>query len=322
MDSVFKKHTDSEFRTLYCTKLVILPTITSLKWSNVRKHSDVTVLGSANIAKVTQKGKICGILSKNKFIIGTDIIKWIYNILLSSVIYVGLAPVNKNTSDLQNVLVSIKIVTNVGDNIKFNLSSSYLNISHETGSGVIIKLYNFNLSSYNGQTVCAWCSTDSNSSMSVEIFEDVNRTLTYDNFEIPSASIEGNLSSITNEKTDSKVEVKDNGSINIYGGLTFKYEDISNPVVTYQIQVNQFAVSISNSSIKYVLLPPINNINCQYYSIVRVYPEQPLENISDPFLRIITSAPDSIEGISYIGVPAGASIRVMSNNINNTWIIV
>jgi hypothetical protein len=335
MYTALQKLNDSEFQTVYCTKLVVLPVTTNLKWSNTRKHSRVQIQGAADVAKVSQKGSIYGVLGDNPFIVGVDVIKWVYNVLMPSIMFVGIAKANQILTSA-NAVASVKINAADGDNVRFSLTTQSLIITHETGVGDYISSSTYNLSSLAGQTIYAWACTDYDNLLSIKILKDINVIVTAD--AITGADIKGppgpegpvgpvgpagSSSVLENKNTDSKVEINDNGAISIFGGINLKYENITTNITNYTLQNNQFAIAISNVNIRNVILPSIINSNqCQVYFIVRNYPEQKAENKANPYFTVIPSGGATIEGDLFIWIPGYANIKLISNNISNTWVII
>ena len=172
MNTALQKLNDSEIQTVYCTKLVVLPITTYLKWSNTRKHPRVQIQGAADVAKVSQKGSIYGVLGDNVFTIGVDIVKWVYNVLMPSIMFVGIAKINQNLSSTVAV-VSVNINAADGDNIRFSLTTQSLTIIHESGVGNYISSSTYNLSSLVGQNVYAWACTDYDNLLSIKILKDM-----------------------------------------------------------------------------------------------------------------------------------------------------
>lgn len=340
----FQKFPSSEFPTIYCTKLIVKPSTTSLKWDPSKKAHDIFILGCVDTAKTVVVGKENGILSNTGMTIGSDMKAWYYDINELTQLHVGLALANKNLNTTDGALVNQLVAVSNGDRVRFQLTTGgTFSIRHETGGGdsVITKFYN--LSPHVGQIVYAWASTTSQNTMSVKIMDECDFITTVDptgsvrmtgtNNDIVDFSIEdivendgggGSVSgdsSITNIFNDSKVEVENSGDIFLKGGISYKCENITDPVTSVTLGVDQFAVVISNATVLSVFLPAATGNDCQYYSVTRNYPLQGGEIWQTPVLSVFANGLDTIEGESSVGLPVDSNIQLMSDGLT-TWRIM
>lgn len=337
--SIIKKFPNSSFHTIYCTKLILVPDTTDLKWSNLYKHPDMRILINSDTIKTTIDSKEDrGARASKGFVVGTESKKWYFGIHEKSKIYVGM--VSKN-QDLNTILgaSAVKILNvNTGDVVRFLLTTgSTLTIKHQVEQ-IDMSTNVYDLSSLTGETLYPWVST--NNHMTVKIMEDVPFVMNLDTggsvhmkgkekdivdfniediIEYGGGSVAPQGSTITSGS--SFVNVESDGNININGGVNYKCENITSPVVSITLRLDNFAVMISNTLTTSVVLPSASDAPCQYYSIIRNYPVQVGEIWQNPVLSIIANKLDTIEGLPSCGIPPDSNIQVMSDGLF-TWKIM
>lgn len=336
MESI-KKFPNSDFPTIYCTRLVVNPITTVLKWNPSKKHPNISVIEKSDTVKTIISGEECGIIAKDGYVIGTDTKTWYYDIKDTVILHVGMAPITQDFTTVDGTAVDEIIEVTEGDKVRFTLTAeSTLSIRHEKGDGTVLGITVHNMMAVAGQTMYPWVSDTSSGMMSVKIMEDFRfeiyvdqngavhaKGLDYDiidfNIDIINNSSPEPLSSISNG--DSSVAVENSGNININGGISFKCENIINPIQSVNLGVDQYTVIISNPTSTTVLLPSASANPCQYYSIIRNYPFQQGETWQNSVLRIFATGSDTVDNMQSCGIPPDSSIQVMSDGISK-WKIM
>ena len=338
-----QKFTNSEFPTIYCTRLVVNPTTTVLKWNPAKKHPGVVVLGAIDTAKTLSSVGESGIIANTGFVIGTDAKTWYYDIKETVLLHVGMAPITQDFTTVVGTAVNQLINVTKGDKVRFTLTTaSTLSVRHEKGDGTVLGITVHNMTAVAGQTMYPWVSGISSDTMSVKIMEDFKFEIYVDpngavhmngltndivDFSLDdtisnnpgSGGVPGSGTSITNG--GSSVTVENSGDINLNGGISFKCENITAPIPSVNLGVDQYAVIISNPASTAVLLPSASANPCQYYSVIRNYPLQLGETWQNPVLRVVATGSDTVENMPWCGIPPDSNIQVMSDGIS-TWRIV
>ena len=179
MASTLQKFSDAEFQTIYCTRLVVRPKTTPLKWSNAHKNENVELLGSLDIAKGPSLAGEQGVLGATGYVIGTDGDKWIIDPFIEGTIYVGMAVVGQDLGTTIGVAVNKSIPAIEGDQLTFLLSTnSKLTITHTAGGKNTMSVYD--LSQFNGQQLYPWLSSSDGRSFSGRIRADLDFVTTVD----------------------------------------------------------------------------------------------------------------------------------------------
>lgn len=323
--STIQKFPDSEFPTIYCTRFVVNPTTTTLKWNPARKHPQVQMLGLVDLAKTLTAGPgEKGILGSVGSVIGTDTLSWYYEIKEPVMLHVGMALFSQDLTTVTGVAIDQLLNVSESDKVRFLLNATgNLNIRHERGDETPVSINNHNLAFFTGQTLYPWVSTVPTDTMSVKIMLDVKLQITVD----PDGKVklDGDLdlpeNTLTNTNTDSTVILDDDGDINLNGGISFKCDNITDPIPCIELQKDQFGVIVSNSASTKVLLPDSGSNKCQYYSVMRNYPLQIGETWHNPVLKLTASGSNNIEGCPFIGIPPDANIQVMSDGLGS-WRIM
>jgi hypothetical protein len=171
--SSIQKFPISEFPTLNCTKLVVNPTTTILKWDPANKHPGVAVLGAIDTAKTISPGGERGIIAKTGSVIGTDAKTWYYDIKKTVRMHVGMAPITQDFTTVVGTAVDQLINVMEGDKVRFTLTTaSTLSVRHEKGDGTVLGITVHDMTAVMGQTMYPWVSDISSNTMSVKIMED------------------------------------------------------------------------------------------------------------------------------------------------------
>lgn len=334
--TTIQKFPDSEFPTIFCTKLIVKPTTTLLKWSTSKKHPEVIILGAIDTSKTNSAAGERGLLGAQGFVIGTSVRNWFYDVLVTETIYVGMADINKDFTTAAGAQVSRLLSVTEGDKIRFSLTAgSTLTLRHETGTGTVLNIFVHDLSAFTGQTLYTWLSTTVGGTMSVKLMEDFNFTITVDpdgkvrmngtNNDIVDFNLDDIIDNggdtIINNTSNSSIEIDDAGDINLNGGISFKCDNITDPLTCVELKTDQFAVIISNPVSTAVLLPPAGANGCQYFSVIRNYPLQVGETWQNPVLRVVATSGDMIEDMPWCGLPPESNLQVMSDGITS-WRIM
>ena len=320
----------AEFQTVYCNKLVVNPTTTLLKWNPAKKNTGILILGVVDTAKTLSIGVERGIISRTGSVVGIDFMTWYYDIIDTTLLHVGMAPITQDFTTIVGTAVDQLINATERDKVRFTLTpSSTLTVRHESSDGSIVGITVHDMTAVTGQTMYPWVSTTLTNIMSVKIMDDVK----FEMFITPDGSTQ--LEEVTGDtvrgiidsggtnitKGDSSVTVEDNGDINLNGGISFKCENITSAIPSVNLGVNQYSVIISNPASTAVMLPSASTNSCQYYSVIRNYPSQPGETWKDPVLRVVATGSDTVDNMQWLGIPPGSNIQVMSDGIS-TWRIM
>lgn len=168
------KFPTSEFPTIICTNIKIKPETTPYKWSIINKNPSVIVSGALDTARTVAIGGEKGVIGNIPFIIGTDEKFWVYNIFVSGEMYVGVALETQDFTTVDGTIVNKLLKVTEGDRIRFKLTlSNTLIIRHETGTGLQLGTFMFDLTINMGQTIYYWASTTNNNTMSVKVLNDI-----------------------------------------------------------------------------------------------------------------------------------------------------
>jgi hypothetical protein len=316
-----KKYLDVDFSTINCTRLIIHPVTTDLKWDRKYKHSDIYILGSSNIAKNTLQSKINRSIIANKgFIIGSETKKWIFDINEPSKLHVGMALITQDLGTSKGVPVEKIIDVAEGDIIRFALTmGSTLTIKIEKKK----KIYStsiYDLSSFAGKTLYPWILSMDILSVSImydmpfEIYVDSKGSVRMvgKNIDIVDFSIDDV------ENGDSSIIINDDGNIKMDGGLNYTQDNITDPIEPVELGLDMSAVTISNSATRRILLPRASDYSGQYYSITRNYPSIGGEAWPNSALNLISQESDNIGGENLIGIPPESTVNVTSDGFL-TW---
>ncbi len=333
-----QKFPNSEFPTIYCTKLVVRSETTPLKWSTSNKSTSVAILGSIDTAKTFSPGATRGALGAYPFVIGTDAKSWFFDIYITGGIHAGMGDTNMGFESVEDAAIDKQLAVTEGDRVIFNLTaSSTLSIKHTTGIGTTLSTSIYDLTDFNGQTLYYWVSSVPEFTMSVKVLEDLTFVTTVsetgevkmvsDNKELidfappPGGPPVSAGDSITNTTSGASVSATSDGDIIHAGGVSYKVENNTSAVVTITLAKDQHIVLVSNTTTTGILLPSAVDNPGKKYIIIRNYPVQGGEVWKSPVLIINTSGSDTIEGESSFGIPAGADIHLMSDGIDN-WRIL
>jgi hypothetical protein len=335
--SSIQKFPISEFPTLNCTKLVVNPITTVLKWNPANKHPGVVVLGAIDTAKTISPEGESGIIAKTGSVIGTDAKTWYYEIKETVLMHVGMAPITQDFTTVVGTAVDQLINVTEGDKVRFTLTTaSTLSVRHEKGDGSVLGITVHDMTAVTGQTMYPWVSDISSDTMSVKIMEDFKFEIYVD----PNGAV--HMNGLTNDIVDfslddiisnnpgsggsgtgtsisnggSSVTVENSGDINLNGGISFKCDNITAPLPSVNLGVDQYAVIISNPVSTAVLLPSASANPCQYYSVIRNYPLQLGETWHNPVLRVVATGSDTVENMVWFGIPPDSNIQVMSDGIS------
>lgn len=336
-----QKFPDSEFPDLFCRRLFIKPATTNFKWSTEVKNKDFIILGNKDQAKtIGIKAEEQGILGTIPMVLGTDIKNWKYEIAIPGTIHVGLAEITQSMTTVKGALFDVEQKVNSTDNIAFSLGLTTFTIRHQTEYGDVVSTNTFSIIPHVGKTAYNWLSTDSTSSTSVKVFEDVKfqmisnsdgaAVMTGTNSTIVDFAIDDllanddttalpGLSNTTLNNNGAGVTVvNDDDDINLIGGISYKIEDITAAIGSVVLTRGDYMITISNPLTTEVKLPPASLHPGQAYLISRNYISQVGETVGAPVLSVVPDAPDTIEGDSSIGLLPSTSISLVSDGLL-TW---
>jgi len=308
-------------KTVYCSNLVINPKTTSIKWRGTKYRTGIKLLNGGDVAMSTVLKNSDGVIATEGFVIGEDENTWYYCALIDSLINVGMAYENQDLTTSDGVVSNELINCKDNDNIRFELfKNCRLHIIHERKKNSItriVKKYSHDLSKFKGGKLFPWVATTEKSQMSIKI-------LYYMPYELsvgPDGDIFINGKNNKKDEDATSIGIDENGSINLEGGVAYKCDNINISESTYIMQLSDYAVTITNPNIKFVKLPKASTASCQFYSIIRNYPEQENEMWPDSALKVITDGTDLIEDTAQCGIPYNSNIQLMSDGISK-WRIV
>jgi hypothetical protein len=334
MAASIQKFSNSEFPTIYCNKLVINPITTPLKWNPAKKNPNVLVMGAIDTVKTISLGVEHGIIAKTGSVIGTNSTAWYYEINETVLLHVGMAPITQDFTTVVGTAVDQLIKVTEGDKVRFSLTlASILSIRHEKSDGIVLGNTVHNMEAVTGQTMYPWVSTVSSNTMSVKIMEDVKFEIRVDPTgpvhmdELHGDKIDFSIdkiirtSSYSITKGSSSVTVDNSGDIKLDGGISFRYENITDPIPSVNLTVDQFSVVISNPVSTNVLLPSAFANPGKYYSVIRNYTVQSGETWQNSVLLLVATGDDTVDNMQWCGIPPDSNIKVMSDGIS-TWRIM
>lgn len=308
-------------KTVYCSNLVINPKTTSIKWKVGNYRSGIKLLDGGDVAVSTILKNSDGVIANEGFVVGEDTKTWYYCALIDSLINVGLAYKDQDLTSKDGINALELIDCKDNDNIRFELNKNgKLEILQERKHNSIIKTikkYSHDLSKLQGEKLFPWVATTEKSQMSIKILYYTPYELTVG----PDGEIFINGKNSKNDKEKNGLSIDENGSINLEGGIAYKCDNINSSETTYTMQLSDYAVTITNPSIKFVKLPKASTASCQFYSIIRNYPKQENEKWTDSALKVITDGNDLIEDTAECGIPYDSNIQLMSDGISK-WRIV
>jgi hypothetical protein len=345
MTTTLQQFPDSEFPTIHCTRRVVNPDTTNLKWNPANKHPGISVLGQIDTARTLSPGGERGIISSTGYIIGTDVKSWYFLINEAVEMYFGLV---ENTQDMTSIIgaaYDTKLNVFKNDRVKFSLSgSAIVTIRQESSAGGARKIIVADLTEHAGKVLYPWVSTTADETMSVKILEDVDFAITVrgdgkvvmtgtnndivdfnlgdiaENSGVSGGTIASDK--IQNTTSGAYVETKDDGGIVFSGGERHDCTKVTTPVITLNLSLDQNVIVVSNPITTSVVLPLANAVSeCMAYSIVRNYPFQVGETWQNPALKVYGNGTDTIDGEAWIGLQPDTSMRVISYDINK-WRIM
>ena len=164
--------TSDSFPIIKCSDLIIKPATTRFKWEIINKSSKVLINRDRDVARTTTQIGTNGVRSNMSFLIGTDVISWIYGIINTGCIYVGMV---NSAHEFNSLGASIeqKIEVVEFDSLIFNLSVNNLTITH-TNESRLMKQYSFPLTSLTGQILWPWVSSSPGFRLGVWLYENVS----------------------------------------------------------------------------------------------------------------------------------------------------
>lgn len=167
--------TSDSFPIIRCSDLIIKPVTTKFKWQFINKNPKVFINRDKDVARTTSQSGFNGVRSNRSFLIGNDEKSWVYGIINTGCIYVGMV---NSTHDFNSLGASIeqKIEVVEFDRLIFNLSVNVLTIIHKNESGVI-KQYSFPLTPLTGQTLWPWVSSSPGFRLGVWLYENVQTSI-------------------------------------------------------------------------------------------------------------------------------------------------
>lgn len=342
MSSTRQQFPDSEFPTIYCTKLVVNPSTTSLKWNSSRKHPGVTVLGAIDIAKCLISSEERGIVAARGFKIGTSVIQWYYISNDPGVMHVGMVDSTHDMKSVSGASIDIIITTSISDRIRFALSEACtLTIRHESLNGVIKSIEVIDISEHTGKTLYPWVSSMPDEAFTVKIFESTKEftigvqtngkvVMTTSNNSIVDLNI-GDIAensgiiggvAIASDKIQNTegvaIECNADGGIVHSGGIRHERKLIL-PTTNIDVGLDQYIIVVDDPTTTSVTLPQVSTVaECMEYTISRSYVSQIGETWRNPNLKVYSSTPDTIDGETWIGLPPDVCLTVISVG-NNYW---
>lgn len=344
--SEVRQFTESEFPTIHCTKLIVHPVTTDLKWDHSKCHPGIEILGFIDTAKSLVAENTRGVLANIGYLIGADSAAW-YLIINESVdMYFGMAIQTQDLTNVNTVAISRLLNVKQNDRIRFSLTvGSTVVIRHEKHNGDLIESYIHDATAYNTQTLYPWISSHPSGTTSVKIMQeskfiidvqtdglvrmtgsendiiDFSLEDIYNNNGIPFGGGPSG-DAITNTISGAFVNVTDDGEVDISGGIKYKCENITTAIATYVLTKSQNIVMITNPTIIFVQLPEAADTGkCRAYTIIRNYNIQLGETWQNPSLKVIPSPGDTIELDPWIGLPPHTNVELLSDAIND-WRVV
>lgn len=340
--SLVSQFPESEFSTIYCTKLVVNPVTTDLKWNTSRRHPGIEILGFIDTVKTLKSEDTRGVLSNIGYLIASQEASWYLIINEPVLMYFGAAFQDQDLTTVEGVPVKQLISVRQTDRVRFVLTlAGTVIIRHERRNGDLVETFVHDVSIYTSQTLFPWVSTHPSNTMSVKIMLDVNFVIDvrtdglvrmtgskndiidfnlndiYDNNGIPLGGI-GASDIIMNNISGAYVKATDDGEVDIQGGINYKCDNITTSVSNYDLQVSEHVVLITNPAIITVRLPPVASTGkCRAYIVIRNYVFQVGETWQNPALKIIPWTGDTIELDLWVGLPPLTNIQVISDGINN-----
>lgn len=345
MATAVQQFPDSQFPTIYCTRLVVNPDTTNLKWNPARKHPGITILGKIDIARSLNSSTERGVIASEGYVIGTDSSAWYYIMNESVVMHVGMAEYTQSMTTTVGVAFDNLITVSKSDRVRFILTgAASLTIRHESQSGDLKSMEVFDMFERTGKKLYPWISTVEHDTMAVKILrstaefiidvqDDGKVVMHASNNSIVDLNI-GDIAEnsgvsgvvaatdkIQNTTSGAVVECKNDGGIVHNGGVRHARKSAS-ATINILLGLNDYSLVVSNVATTSVTLPPASTVNdCMKYTISRTYPKQLGEMWQNPMLKLYGNASDTIDGEYWIGLPPDTSISVMSVS-NSKWKII
>ena len=268
---MLRKRAPTYFSYVETNGICIYPKQTYLRWKRSSqmslKNNGTTCIGSGNA------------ISESSFLINSVSEKYYYDVFITGDVNVGIS------SSIDNPEISHKLTVLEGDRIHFDLSDKL--VISLISDGKLTNKVSYDLSSYYGSIMHAWCGGDT----SLKIMKDIQSCLT----------IEDGKLSVTNFDTDHKC---------IGGNLRTFDDAVGN---SFDVTQEMYLITVSSNITHTINLPPITKV--QELIIVRNYEKQSGETLTSPVLNVV----GNIEGDSYIGIPPGFKLCLVSNPTTNRW---
>jgi len=165
---------DALFNTIYCSKLVVDPETTALKWNPTKKARGLYIKGAIDTVKTDTTGRFQGILGAQKITIGTTTKSW-YILTYEAVdMHMGLALHTQDLNTIDGAIIDYKTNAHQNDKIIFTLSESNLRI--QQGNSITIH----DLQEHAGKEVYIWACTMETDTMSIKLMEVQHFTTSVD----------------------------------------------------------------------------------------------------------------------------------------------
>jgi len=276
---------DNVVDNLSVNNLYIRPEITDIIWTN--KTNNVRLINYKTTAKWTSDGYHFAESSK-EFKLGSSY-KWYYNIFTTANIYIGLS------IDEKECLQQLISVTG-RDILYFSLSKNSLTITHKNKEQLVIKTINISLKDTFGEDylntlVRSFISSYDDNHASVQIMDDIKSHLHYSNNQLIIDNTSYLNRNTCNNRSCIDVNISDN---------------------TYNVDPNDFMITISSPNTLDIYLPPIGD-DMMEFMIIRNIPHGDEESWLDPIMKVH----GPIDNENVIGV--WDKIHIISNKILGRW---
>ena len=151
--------------------LTIRPLTTNFKWDITKKSREIRVSGATDTIHAGNARGVYEILGNIPFILGSSQGSWLYEIINSGRIKVGLA------QSIGDPLISLELEVKELDILEFNLTNNSFSIS-KLSQGSVQEFKRYNITTLSDKQVFYWICSVANNRIGAKVYENIISEIT------------------------------------------------------------------------------------------------------------------------------------------------